>query len=1081
MNETRLSATAFSSGGVCWLDPFLDASRGVPQLTGSFRYAGLLGSRLPAILLPVGSLCAWIEPGWMCTVAEDIFISYSRQDATFVEQLRDALTNRGRSVWLDTSNIAPTSVWRQEIISAIDAASAVLFVISPSWLASEVSQRELNYAIEMHKKLVPVLYRDVDHRLVNPALAEINWVLARSGDNPQIALNNILFAIDTDLQYWKQGGDLQAKAAQWNERKRQPAYTLRGEALRRAEQWLAEGASKKPAPSTLQVEYVTAGRRAAAARQRTTIGALSAGIIITLILSIVASFLAETTQRQNVLLTAQIRQLGGEATANNAFSEYNGDQPGLSVLLAAAAYKVGKPGDPATRKALFSLVHQSPHLDSILLDSSSASYFDAASYIGYSADGNTEAFVRQSVVTIDFTSSSQPQVNFSPPPAPGLVSPNILGGALSSDGRLVAVKVEDISDGSHITLWSATTGKQVGQLDGLTYESQTQQHDMAFSPDGRFLASAICPDSACNTTQFTIWNVKTGRTVAQVPGLYSLGLGSTFGSSVSFSHDSRYVAFNDNKNVDEFATPSRVVVYDLQQGAVSYILNSPTQISALAFSPSPQILAVSSIAGSQGVVQQVTFWNVVTQAQVGQVTTINDVNPIETIEFSSKLYWMLTADTIHTVNMWGVDPTFSTSPFTENVVSVRAYLTAIALSPDGNLVTTSSEDGQIIVWRLSPFTSSSPDAELTYGADAALAFSSDNQWLVYSNFTSINSWNVVDGKPGVSIANLPGSVTQLLAVSHDGSLVAAAEYIGSSTSSKLMIFNRATGKMQGSPWTTPIYNFNSLQFSPDGRTLLACGITYVGASQCVLWDTQSHTLVQSFGQAGGGQSQGLEFFTGSFSPDGTSIGFGVVDSTASSSNGAISEIEVYSIGAQRVTATLNLGLGIPLATTWSPNSKYVGYLDTAGNIKIWNPTTNARPIEVTKVPSAVQPTLQFVAPPPVADSTSLWIMATTEASLELWQIDSNGHSSQYLDPLFFESLIYSSASSPNGKYLAIGENAIGLVSVLSLDPNDWIKQACNIAGRNLTRPEWQKYVQAHFASVTVPYETLCPGLQTYLS
>jgi WD40 repeat protein len=1012
----------------------------------------------------------------MCTVAEDIFISYSRQDATFVEQLRDALRSRGRSVWLDTSNIAPTSVWRQDIISAIDAASAVLFVISPSWLASEVSQRELNYAIEMHKKLVPVLYRDVDHRLVNAALAEINWVLARSGDNPEIALRNILFAVDTDLQYWKQGGDLNVKAAQWNERKRQPAYTLRGEALRRAEKWLAEGASKKPAPSPLQVEYITAGRRAAAARQRTTIGALSAGIIITLILSIVASFLAETTQRQNVTLTAQHRQLAGEALSNLAFSQFSGDKIDLSVLLAAAAYKVGEPGDPATRKALFSVIHQLPHLDSTLIGPSTASYFDAASYIGYSADGNTEAFVRQSEVTIDFASGSHPQVNFSPPPAPGLVSPSILGGAFSSDGRFVAVKAEDISNGSHITLWSATTGKQVGQLDGLTYESQTQQHDMAFSPDGRFLASAICPDPACNTTLFTIWNVKTGRIVAQVPGLYSLG--STVGASVSFSHDSRYVAFNDIKNTDVFSTPSRAVVFDLQQGAVSYILNSPTEISALAFSPSPQILAVASTTGSQGQVQQVAFWNVVTQAKVGQVTTINDWNPIDTIEFTSQLFWMLTADTLHTVNLWGMDSTFATFPFNVAVTSVRTYLTAIALSPDGNQVTTSSEDGQITAWRLSPFTSSSPDANLTYGTDPALAFSSDNQWLVYAHDPSdtLNSWNIVEGKPAASIANLPDSTSQLLAISRDGSLVADAEFNSSSTTGRLVIFDHATGKVEGSLWTSPIYNVSSLEFSPDGRALLTCGSTYANAGLCLLWDTQSHALVQSFGQAGGGQIPRQDFFTGSFSPDGKSIGLGLV--AASSSGTATPEIEAYSIRAQRATATLDLSSDIPVEMSWSPDSKYVGYVDTAGNIAIWNPTGGAHPIKVAKVPSAIQPTLQFIAPPPGADSSSLYIMASSEASLQVLQVDSKGHASDYFDPLFFENPIFSAASSPNGRYLAVGEYTTGLISVFSLDPSDWIKQACNIAGRNLTRQEWQTYVQATFGSTPVPYETICPGLPT---
>jgi hypothetical protein len=512
---------------------------------------------------------------------------------------------------------------------------------------------------------------------------------------------------------------------------------------------------------------------------------------------------------------------------------------------------------------------------------------------------------------------------------------------------------------------------------------------------------------------------------------------------------------------------------------VSYILNSPTPTSALAFSPSPQILAVASVAGTQGQVQQVAFWNVATQAQVGQVTTINDLNSIDTIEFSSNLYWMLTADTLHTVSLWGVDPTFSTYAFNEDVTSVRAYLSAVGLSPDGNLVTTSSEDGQITVWRLSPFTSSSPSADLTYGSDAPLAFSPDNQSLLFTNFTSntIHSWNVVDGKPGPSSANLPNDSAQLLAVSRDDSLVAAAENISSSALGKLVIVNRATGKIEGSPWTSPINNVSSLQFSPDGRSLLACGATYTNAGICLVWDAHSHALIQSFGQPSAAQSQ--DFFTGSFSPDGASIGFGLLDSTASSSsNGATGKIEVYSIAAQRVTATLDIGPAFPLAMSWSPNSRYVGYVDTTGDVAIWNPRAGGHPIVVTKMGTGITPTLQFVAPPPGADSTSLWIMAVGEASLEVWQIDSHGHTSQYLDPLNFSSPIFSAASSPNGEYLAVGETTIGLISVLSLDPNDWIQQACYIAGRNLTRQEWQTYVQAPFPSVSVPYETLCPGMRT---
>jgi len=294
----------------------------------------------------------------------------------------------------------------------------------------------------------------------------------------------------------------------------------------------------------------------------------------------------------------------------------------------------------------------------------------------------------------------------------------------------------------------------------------------------------------------------------------------------------------------------------------------------------------------------------------------------------------------------------------------------------------------------------------------------------------------------------------------------------------MVIFNHATGKMEGSPWTSPIDSFLSLEFSPDGRSLLACGSTYAGLSLCLLWDTQSHALIQSFGQPSPGQSQDQEFISGSFSPDGTSIAFGLVDFAASSSNGPTAKIEVYGIAAQQVTTSLDIGQVLPLAVSWSPNSRYVGYLDDGGNIQIWNPTAGAHPIVVTKAPVGIQPTLKFVAPPPGADSRSLWIMVASETSLEVWQIDSNGHASQYLDPLYFSSPIFSAASSPSGKYLAVGENTTGLISVFSLDPNDWIKQACSIAGRNLTQHEWQTYVQAPFTSVRVPYETLCPGMPT---
>ena len=948
----------------------------------------------------------------MYTVA-DIFISYSRQDSAFVEQLSTALTSRGRSVWVDTSDIAPTSVWRQDIVNAIEAASAVLFVLSPYWLASEVSQRELQYAVNMHKKLVPVVHRDVDHQLVHPALAEINWILARPSDNPEGALERILFAVDTDLGYWRQGGDLLAKASQWNEGKRQPAYTLRGEALRKAEQWLAEGASKRPAPSELQIEYITAGRRAAAARQRTTIGALSVGIIITLILSIVASTLAVTNQRQNVVLTAQNIKLARGTMDNEARAQYNGNKIDLAVLLAAAAYKEGPADDAATRNALFSLVHQSPHLDTILQNTSNASIADVATYIGYSADGNTLAYVNAREVTVKYATGSRPQIKFSPPPAPTSPNPSILGAALSSDGTLIALKTEDVNNGSHITLWSTTTGKEVRQLDGITYELNIEQHGLAFSPDGRFLASAICPDPACNTTQFTIWNVNTGKVIAQIPGEYSIG--TAFGDSVSFSADSRYAAFSESANDEVARAAGRVVVFDLQQDAPTFVLNNTNQITTVSFTPAPDIMAVASVAGTLGQLQQVAFWNIVKQTQVGPVTTIDDLNVIQTVEFDSQGIFMLTADSDHTINLWEIDTSYATVLLTEDFTTIRSVITAVAFSLDGTRVATASEDGQINIWRLAPFTSASPDAKLTLLTQPYVAYSPDSQSLLFNDdlTSTIDSWNMTQGTAGQSLEVPPGSAITQLAVSHDGTRVAVV-----TTSGELTTISRTTGSVEGSPWTSPLSVITSLEFSPDGRNLLACGFTASYREVCLLWDAASHMQVESFGQVSPTEQYVQGFFSAGFSPDGKSIAFGTLDIATGTS-----EIEVFNVAEQKVAATLQLGQLLPLVIHWSADSHFVGYLADSGNIALWNPTAGPHQIQVTKLQSGsfFRSTFQFIAAPPGTDSKSLWIMAASGRSVGLWRIDQQGTVSTYLDPLYFDNTILSAGVSPNGKYLAVAE------------------------------------------------------------
>jgi hypothetical protein len=59
------------------------------------------------------------------------FISYSRKDAAFVRRLHGLLVARGRDPWVDWDDIPPIAEWMQRIRAGIDAAPAVIFVLSP--------------------------------------------------------------------------------------------------------------------------------------------------------------------------------------------------------------------------------------------------------------------------------------------------------------------------------------------------------------------------------------------------------------------------------------------------------------------------------------------------------------------------------------------------------------------------------------------------------------------------------------------------------------------------------------------------------------------------------------------------------------------------------------------------------------------------------------------------------------------------------------------------------------------------------------------------------------------------------------
>lgn len=216
------------------------------------------------------------------------FVSYSRHDVAFVRRLHAALAAHGRDTWVDWESIPLTAEWEAEIHAGIEAADAFVFVLSPDSVTSAVCARELAHAVRHGKRLVPLVYRPIDAALVPDALAALNWVFCRDGDDFDAAIAALLAAMDTDLARVRLHTRLLVRALEWERKGKDGSFLLRGGDLREAEQWLLESGERAPQPTPPQPEYLVASRRAETARQRATGGALGAGLVVALALAALA-------------------------------------------------------------------------------------------------------------------------------------------------------------------------------------------------------------------------------------------------------------------------------------------------------------------------------------------------------------------------------------------------------------------------------------------------------------------------------------------------------------------------------------------------------------------------------------------------------------------------------------------------------------------------------------------------------------------------------------------------------------------------------------------------------------------------
>ncbi len=94
-----------------------------------------------------------------------LFISYSQKDRKLKSELLGHLsllsTKHNLSIWSD-DNLLPGDLWGSKIQENLINSDIVLLLISPDYLNSKFTEFELKKAMDLNKRIVPIILREAD-------------------------------------------------------------------------------------------------------------------------------------------------------------------------------------------------------------------------------------------------------------------------------------------------------------------------------------------------------------------------------------------------------------------------------------------------------------------------------------------------------------------------------------------------------------------------------------------------------------------------------------------------------------------------------------------------------------------------------------------------------------------------------------------------------------------------------------------------------------------------------------------------------------------------------------------------------
>lgn len=170
-----------------------------------------------------------------------VFVSYSRTDSAFADQLVLLLEDRGFEAIIDRHDIGPAEEWKKRLGELIFSCDKVVFVLTKRSATSKICKWEVERAVRLQKPMIPVIIRPIEGVTPPQQLADLQYIrFYKDSDIEGSGIFNgaILLeqALKTDLAWMRQQTRLLEQAQRYK-RESIDALLLRGEELASAISW----------------------------------------------------------------------------------------------------------------------------------------------------------------------------------------------------------------------------------------------------------------------------------------------------------------------------------------------------------------------------------------------------------------------------------------------------------------------------------------------------------------------------------------------------------------------------------------------------------------------------------------------------------------------------------------------------------------------------------------------------------------------------------------------------------------------------------------------------------------------------